>query len=311
MLMISVIISSVSPAMLAQVSLNIADTIGVAYELIAIDNSAGAIGICQVYNQGAARAKHPVLCFVHEDVAFKTYGWGQTVVNLFANDDELGLLGVAGSSYKTAAPSGWHGAGVATDYANLLQDYKHSANQLQHYYRNPKNEKLSQVACVDGVWLCTTRTIAQAIRFDEQTFTGFHAYDIDFSLAVGRQYKVAVTYDVLLHHFSEGNYDKQWISEILKLHGKWHRRLPLQTEMLTPDEQLKAERETFFHFIAQAVKANIPMRLVYLALWQCHTYRYQWRSLFFKLNKQIYRIYKTNRKANHHSGLIPKGETAK
>ncbi|MFD1257894.1 glycosyltransferase [Mucilaginibacter terrae] len=289
--MISVIISSVNKSMLAAVSQSIADTIGVPFEILGIDNSNGTYGICAVYNQGARQAQYDMLCFVHEDVEFKTLNWGQQVIRIFNADAQLGLLGVAGSTYKAAAPSGWHGAGILTDHVNILQGYKNT-QELRHYYRNPDNKKLTEVVCIDGVWMCSPRAVALQIPFDEYTFTGFHAYDIDFSLSVGQHYKVAVTYEVLMHHFSEGNFDKKWVYEILKLYNKWHKHLPTQTQPLTSKDQLTAERETFYSFIAQAIKAEVPMVKVYQALWHCTIYRRKFQALFFKLNKHIYRLYK-------------------
>ncbi|WP_345953769.1 glycosyltransferase [Mucilaginibacter sp. PAMB04168] len=293
--MISVIISSVVPHMLASVSENIAATIGVPYELIGIDNGTGARGICEIYNQGTRQAKYDILCFVHEDVAFKTAYWGQHVINTFATEPDLGLLGIAGSSYKNAAPSGWHGIGFFTDHVNILQGYKQTNAELKHYCRNPHNDQFTEVVSIDGVWFCTPRKVAQQIPFDQKTFTGFHAYDVDFSLAVRQHYKVKVTYDVLLHHFSEGTYDDKWVFEILKLHNKWYKHLPAQSAPIDPDDQFTAESKTFFLFISQAVAAKVPMRLVYQALWHCTVYRKKWPKFFFKLSKHIYRSYRAAR----------------
>lgn len=294
--MISVIISSANKSMLADVSRNIAETIGVVFEIVAIDNSRGAKGICEVYNQGTLQAKYDILCFVHEDVEFKTASWGQHVIDVFAAEPDLGLLGIAGSTYKNAAPSGWHGIGFFTDHVNILQGHKQIEAELRHYCRNPYNDKLTEVVSIDGVWFCTPKKVAKQSPFDQKTFTGFHAYDVDFSLAVRQHYKVKVTYDVLLKHFSEGNYDRKWVFEILKLHNKWHKHLPAQSAAINPDDQFTAEHQTFFYFISQAVAANIPMRLVYRALWHCTIYRKKWPKFFIKLNKHIYRSYRAARK---------------
>ena len=60
------IICSARPERLQAVTRNIEATIGVEYELIAVDNSVEGRGICAVYNEGASRARYPFLCFVHE-----------------------------------------------------------------------------------------------------------------------------------------------------------------------------------------------------------------------------------------------------
>ena len=54
--MLSIIICSVSPERLEQVTRNIHDTIGVDYEIIAIDNREKQWPIARAYNEGASRA---------------------------------------------------------------------------------------------------------------------------------------------------------------------------------------------------------------------------------------------------------------
>ncbi|GAA3977111.1 glycosyltransferase family protein [Mucilaginibacter dorajii] len=257
--MISIIISSANPAFLQQVTKNINDTIGITHEIIATDNSNGQRGICQVYNEGVAKAKYDLLCFMHEDILIKTSNWGSVVADTFNNYPKLGLIGLVGSAYKPLAPSGWGGVGPHTHYTNIIQSYQYSDKQPEHQYRNPADEKLSRVACVDGVWFCTTKNIATQYPFDEQNFTGFHAYDIDFSLLVGQKYTICVIYDVLIEHFSEGNYNKTWLLDTLKLHEKWNSQLPVNYSSLTGAEVIYTEKATFKYFIKYLSTFGLPI----------------------------------------------------
>lgn len=59
--MVSIIICSVSPHLLKKLQQNIAQTIGVEYEIIAIDNREKHWPIAKVYNYGAQQAKYPYL----------------------------------------------------------------------------------------------------------------------------------------------------------------------------------------------------------------------------------------------------------
>lgn len=269
--------------MLANVRINIAETVGVPFEIIAFDNSNGAMGICEVYNKGIAQARYEVLCFMHEDISIQTTNWGQIVARLFNETPGLGLIGVAGSAYKPLSPSGWRGmGGDRTDYLNVLQGYKHTANEPEHSYRNPRNEKLVPVATVDGVWLCTTRQVLSKARFDEQTFKGFHLYDLDFSMQVNRHYQVAVTFEVLLQHFSEGNLAKEWLTETLKFNQKWVERLPVCIEPLTDRQKFIIEKETFRAFVGYLIKFKFPVSWAYHELFHHLRYLRVYPSLFFK-----------------------------
>lgn len=73
--MISIIICSKNKDLLKDVSANIELTIGVPYEIIAIENNKGEFGICKAYNDGASKAKYDIFCFMHEDISFETQNW--------------------------------------------------------------------------------------------------------------------------------------------------------------------------------------------------------------------------------------------
>ena len=180
--MISIIIASVNKDQLADVKQNIAATIGAEHEIISFDNADGKRGLCEIYNEGAKRAKYELLCYMHEDISIKTKDWGTIVSDIFNEDHKIGLIGVAGSSYKTRVPSGWFcSAGEKkVNYINILQRYKFSEEQTKHISENVKNEKYSGVVVVDGVWFCTKKEIVEAHHFDEETFNKFHCYDLIF-----------------------------------------------------------------------------------------------------------------------------------
>ncbi len=201
---------------------NIAQTIGVPFEIIAIENKR-VMGICKAYNLGAAKAKFPYLCFVHEDIEFKTQNWANSLIAKFESDDQTGLIGVAGTTYKSLAPGGWGNVSKETDRLNIIQHYK---DNREPEYCNQTNKDFEQVECVDGVFLFTKRSIYQENKFDENTFTDFHCYDLDFSLSIYQTKKVFVTNQVLIEHFSPGGMDANWIKETIKLSTKWAKFLP-------------------------------------------------------------------------------------
>ncbi len=60
-----------------------------------------------MYNIGTRQAKYPFVCYADEDIEIKAINWGYKVNELFMANKQLGLLGIAGSDYKTAIPSGW------------------------------------------------------------------------------------------------------------------------------------------------------------------------------------------------------------
>jgi len=288
--MISIIIASVNPDLLHDVSENISKTIGIPYEILSFDNANAEKGICQVYNEGIAKAKYDLLCFMHEDIKIYTGNWGQIVLDIFSINSKIGLLGIAGSQYKAMSPSSWFSWLDQYNRFNMVQRYKFSEAETKVVYLNPKNEKLAEVVGVDGVWLCTHKKVTEEIKFDEYLLKGFHGYDVDFSLSVGENWKVAVTYDVLLEHFSEGNYDRKWVESTILVHEKWKKILPKGSGYLTNADALACEKKAFLFFIDQMhTAAGYTKMKMWCILWKSRIFsKFGW-ELFLQLTKYIKR----------------------
>ena len=105
--MFSIIVCSIRPAEAEALRQNIAATIGdVPFEFIAYDNRGTGKGIAEVYNECASRAKYDLLCFAHEDIEFRSEGWGRDIASKL-EEQGTGVIGFAGSTYKSAYPTGW------------------------------------------------------------------------------------------------------------------------------------------------------------------------------------------------------------
>ena len=98
--MISVLICSNNPGLLTQVTNNITTTIGTEFEILHFDNREPKKGLCEVYNELASCANFPYICFLHEDVLFQTHEWGKKLNEIFLQNENTGLIGIAGSKYK-------------------------------------------------------------------------------------------------------------------------------------------------------------------------------------------------------------------
>lgn len=263
--MISIIISSVNKRNLDNVSMNVATSIGVPYEIIAFDNGTGERGICEIYNEGAKKASFDILCFMHEDILIKTSNWGIEVIHNFEKDKSLGLIGIAGSSFKTLAPSGWGSPvyEIDTNFYNYEQHFKHSDKKTFHTCHNPRGRNLENVVVLDGVWLCTTKEVFSKCSFDQSLFKGFHCYDLDFSLSVGKHFNVAVTFDILIEHFSEGGYNKEWFYDTLKLHNKWRMELPKSIEPISERLIAQMEKKAFLRILFKMINLGFSNKYLF------------------------------------------------
>lgn len=222
--MISFVCCSIKLAEAERVRLNIESTIGVPFEFICFDNREHSFGLCKVYNMCAEKAKYDYICFVHEDVKYNTQDWGTLIINKLSEKD-CGVIGFAGSTVKINYPTGW-----------IVERRCTRMSMIQHYKRKkrfsvksiaPKSESYSQVIPLDGFCLFVRKDVWSECRFDEVYFTGFHAYDVDFSMTVAQKYKNYVCNIISIEHFSDGSFSQQWYDETLRLHEKWESKLPM------------------------------------------------------------------------------------
>jgi hypothetical protein len=223
--MISVLICSSKPDLLAQVQSNIQNTIGVEYEILYFDNREINKGICGVYNELASKAQFHYLCFLHEDILFETKEWGNKIIEIFSNDPGVGLVGVAGCKYKSAYFSGWFSNVKELDCANYVHQY---TTGTENVYLSPTDNNIpEEVVCIDGVFMCSTKEAWKMNQFNEDLLKGFHFYDIDFSLRIAHHFKVVVTYDVQLRHITTGgDYNDNWVQIAIKYHSSKKMELP-------------------------------------------------------------------------------------
>lgn len=223
--MISIIVCSINEALFESFSQSVYQTIGVDYEIVKVDNDGNKYSIAAAYNTGAEKAKFDYLCFAHEDILFRTDNWGEIIIGAIEQDDNFGLIGIAGSKYKSLSPGGWPNGAEHLDCYNLIQCY---GDKKSLQVSNPEGDvPLVEVKVLDGVFLFTSKLIWQNNKFDADTFKGFHGYDLDFSLQIGRQSKVLVTYQFLIEHLSPGAINKDWIIASIRLSEKWSDYLPV------------------------------------------------------------------------------------
>ena len=221
--LISVVVCSINPSEAEKLRSNIAQTIGVEYELIICDNRGSGKGICQVYNESATKATGEYLCFVHEDIAFCTPEWGKKIVAKLSEPD-CGVIGFAGSTVKYGLRYGWQGIRRYT-----RKNYIASSPTKRSSLRTSADGRdFAEVICLDGMCLCVRRDVWDRVRFDEVNFPGFHSYDTDFTTAVSYAgYKNYVSYSVLVEHRSLGSFSRVWYESVVVYNKKWVDRFPL------------------------------------------------------------------------------------
>lgn len=216
--MISIVICSINDDLLRQVTASIHSSIGVEYELLVWDNRVQQKGLCEVYNLMAVKAKYPYLLFMHEDLLFETSNWGEKLLQKFQDNASLGLVGLAGASYKSKMCSGWY-TGLTGTEAYHISHMNAGVKELFTTFSASAATAFDCI-CLDGVFLMCRKEVWETIRFDDAQLHGFHFYDIDFSLRAAAICKLQVVPDVSVVHLTQGgDYGDKWVEAAFVYHA--------------------------------------------------------------------------------------------
>lgn len=249
--MITFIVCSIDPVRLQRLEENIKATVGVPYEFIGFDNRTAGLGICKVYNQCAEQAKYPVLCFLHEDVKLLTDNWGDKLLSQVLKP-ECGIVGFAGSAVKSRELSG-----VMHKYyseCNVIDISEGEEPRMPHKQVTHCGLEFAPVITVDGLFQMMRREVWDEIRYDEQTFRGFHLYDLDMALAVSFKYTNYVCHSVNIIHYSRGSYKREWYLESLRYNEKWGDCLPHYINRPSESQIDRDEKYIFFNITYHLLK---------------------------------------------------------
>jgi len=116
---------------------------------------------------------------------------------------------------------------------------------------------------------------------------------LDFSLNVGQQYDIAITYDVILEHFSEGSYDKAWLETTLKVHKKWQKILPVNIAQLSSNQQYRSERSNYESIIIKMLSLGYSKtKIAGILLSSLIIFRKTDRRLLLKILKYLLKLKK-------------------
>lgn len=211
--MLSIIISSYKPDYFSALEKNIAETCGVPYEIIKVDNP-GIMGICEAYNNGAAKAGYEYLLFLHEDVEFMHKNWGKFLTKTYFALPKVGVIGIAGASRKFKMAYGYGFSKIFLD-----EIFVNVGDENGKFYHK-ENNLPTKIKVIDGVFMAVKKDIWQEFKFNSKFLRGFHFYDIDFSLRISEKYQNYLIPNIGLIHFSKGKFGNDWVKEAIRFNKK-------------------------------------------------------------------------------------------
>jgi hypothetical protein len=128
--------------------------------------------------------------------------------------------------------------------------------------------------------MATKKKIFSKYLFDEN-LNGFHGYDIDLSLNIGKDYKVLVAADIEFLHYSTGIQNHDWLASSLYVHKKWKTGLPKIVGQVSQNELI----ENDYLALQNVYQAYFLLRISIYKIVQCYCL---FIIKYFKLNKFKY-----------------------
>lgn len=275
--MITIITCSINPELYHTFKQNVLETAGVPIEFIYHDNRKVNWNLCKVYNHYTKLASHEIVCYIHEDILFETERWGKVILDIYNKNNNIGVIGFAGSIIKTKALSGWSCHKDADRY-NFTQGYPNKPDKL--YYKNPNNLDFSEVICLDGFCMFTTKKIWEQNKFNEKLYDHFHLYDISFSTKIALTHKNYVCNIVKIKHLSPGSFSTTWYNYSRLFHSEMINVLPLAITGTSKKYIRLCEKRASYNFAKEDYKNK----------WSGRSKSQILKDLYKETNSKIYTI---------------------
>lgn len=163
-----------------------------------------------------------IIVFIHDDIEFLKKGWGEEIVRLFTENEDYGIIGVAGSAQFDQAGAWWN---YPKKFGQVL--HRNEGKSWLTAFSPLLDKDLQEVAVIDGLFMAVNKKRA-TMPFDRE-LEGFNFYDIDFCLSnlVNKTCKIGVTTNIRLAHNSIGEVKKEWMDNREIINKKYCRYYPI------------------------------------------------------------------------------------
>jgi len=216
---VSVVVCSIDPAKYASVTATYARQLaGVDHEIIGIHD---ARSLAEAYNRAARQAAGDLVVFSHDDIDIASPDLAGALARASM---ELDIVGIAGTTRLVDAF--WPAAGHPWLHGWVSMPRSDGHGYYVHIYGvdAPISAGLD---AVDGMFFAVRRAVLASIAFDEETFDGFHCYDVDFCYAARRAgFRVGTSAEIAVIHASGGSYAAEWERYRARFSEKYRGVLP-------------------------------------------------------------------------------------
>ena len=196
------------------------ETCGIDCELRFIEKNAESL--TKIYSNELNNCKTEIIVFMHDDLYFFSKNWGSKIIQLFNENENYGIIGLAGTSVFNDTCAWWTNEKL---YGRIA--HKKDGNVWLSEYSNCING-LVEVCMVDGIFMAIKKD--KITKNFDTNFKGFHHYDTSFCLDnfVDNACKIGVTTDIHVLHESTGEINDEWHLNRVLLINKFYNKFPIK-----------------------------------------------------------------------------------
>lgn len=216
--LVSVIICSIDLVKYETICQNFAELLKEErFEIIGIHD---AKSLSEGYNRGVRQSSGSIIIFSHDDIEIVTPDFSRKIKDHLNHFD---IVGVAGTSKLVNCA--WSSRGHPYIHG-VITHFNRTSDEYEVTVFGADRSVVPGIQALDGVFLAVRRKTLETVTFDEQTFDGFHLYDVDFTYsAFLAGFQLAVCNDIALIHWSSGNFDDVWRGYCRRFLAKFQGRL--------------------------------------------------------------------------------------
>lgn len=202
---------------------HIKDTCGCDSHVYSIHNPDG-VSISKIYADmmDSNDVDANIIVFIHDDIEFLKKGWGKEILRLFNENEEYGIIGVAGSAQFDSDAAWWN-------YKKIFGQVLHRSEGKSWLTAfSPLLEKdLQEVAVIDGLFMAVhKKRITSNFNRDLQGFDHYDTY-MTLSNLIDGKCKIGVTTNIRLAHNSVGKLKDTWYNNREILNDKFEKYYPI------------------------------------------------------------------------------------
>ena len=184
------------------------------------------VGLSEIYNGMLEKVENDIVVFMHDDITLLRKGWGKELLNIFNNNKDYGIVGVAGTKQFNENAMWWT---TEKKYGQVL--HRHEGKSWLTVYSPLLEKDVEEVCVVDGLFIAVHRKRITK-KFDENT--KFDMYDICLCLDnyLDGKTKIGVTTKIRIAHNSIGQMREGWYAAREYILKKYEDDLPIDIDKI-------------------------------------------------------------------------------